>query len=118
MGDITLNDIAGVLAFIAGLGGSIVAILAGIKKVLKKLFDEHMKGIGERLDKTDKAIEKIDTDNCKNFLVQELSAAQRGDQLTTEEKIRLTENFQHYTDAGGNSYIKDWHARLKQEGKI
>ncbi len=118
MGEITLNDLAGVLAFIAGLGGSIVAILAGIKKVLKKLFDEQLKGISIRLDKTDERIEKIDSDNCKNFLVQTLSAAERGETLTTEEKIRLAENFQHYTDAGGNSYIKDWHQRLKNAGKI
>lgn len=118
MGEITLNDLAGFLAFIAGLGGSIVAILAGIKKVLKKLFDEQLKGISTRLDKTDERIEKIDSDNCKNYIVQTLSAAERGERLTTEEKIRLAENFQHYTDAGGNSYIKDWHARLKSEGKI
>lgn len=118
MEQITLGEIAKAVALLAGLGGSIVGILAGIKKILKKLFDEQLKSIGERLDKTDSRIDKIDSDNCKNYIVQTLSAAERGERLTTEEKIRLAENFQHYTDAGGNSYIKDWHARLKQEGKI
>ena len=118
MEQITLGEITKALAFLAALGGSIVGILAGFKKILKKLFDEQLKSIGERLDKTDKRIDKIDGDNNKNFLVQTLSAAQRGEILTTEEKMRLAENYQHYTDAGGNSYIKEWHERLRKEGKI
>ena len=118
MDKITLGDLAAALAFLVALGGSIVAIVMAIKKVLKKLFDDQMKSIGERLDQTDKRIDRLDADNCKNFLVQTLSAAERGENLTTEERMRLAEEFEHYTAAGGNSYIKDWHTRLHDAGKI
>ncbi len=118
METITLGDIAATLAFIAALGGSIVSIVAAIKKVLKKLLDAQLATIIDRLNKTDERIERIDSDNCKNFLVQTLSAAERGEKLTTEERMRLSEEFQHYTDNGGNSYIKDWHSRLHDAGKI
>ena len=118
MSEITLGDIATALAFLVALGGSIVAIVVAIKKVLKNLFDEQFKAIVERLNKTDERIKSLDSDNCKNFLVQTLSAAERGEKLTTEERMRLAEEFQHYTDGGGNSYIKEWHERLKGEGKI
>lgn len=118
MGNLTLNDIATALAFIVAFGGSIVAIVAAIKKVLKKLLDEQLRTIINRLNTMDGKIDRLDSENCKNFLVQTLSAAERGENLTTEERMRLAEEFEHYTAAGGNSYIKDWHSRLHDEGKI
>ena len=95
-----------------------MAIVVAIKKVLKKLLDSQLNTIIERLNRVDGNIAKLDSDNCKNFLVQTLSAAERGEQLTTEERMRLAEEYEHYTAAGGNSYIKDWHSRLHDAGKI
>ena len=118
MDKITLGEIATALAFLVALGGSIVAIITALKKALKKLLDDQLKAIIDRLNRTDEKIAQIDTDACKNFLVQALSAADRGEQLTTEERMRLSEEFEHYTKNGGNSYIKDWHSRLHNEGKI
>ena len=116
--EINLNDIASALGWIVGVGGSVTAICAWVRKMLKKLFDRQLEAIGKRLDKVDTRLDKIDGDNCKNYIVQTLSAAERGEKLTTEERMRLAENYQHYIDAGGNSYIKEWHERLKAEGKI
>ena len=118
MEQITLGEIAKAVAFLVALGGSIVAILVWVKKILKKLFDEQLKSIGERLDKVDTRLGKLDMDNCQNYIVQTLSAAERGESLTTEEKMRLAEEFEHYTKMGGNSYVKEWHERLKTGGKI
>ena len=116
--NITLGELVAALAFLTLLAGSILKVIKGLKKAIEDLFKKQMEGISTRLDKTDKRIDRIDCENCKNFLVQTLSAAERGVELTTEEKIRLAEQFEHYTDAGGNSYIKGWHERLKADGKI
>lgn len=118
MDKITLGDIAAWLAFIVALGGSILAITAVVKKALKKMFKELLIEINSRLDEQEKTIKKFDLENCKNYLVQTLSAVDRGEQLTEIERIRLAEQFEHYTENGGNSYIKDWHARSKAAGKI
>ena len=118
MDKITLGEIATALAFLVAFGGSIVAIITALKKALKQLLDDQLKTIIDRLNRTDEKIAQIDTDACKNFLVQALSAADRGEQLTTEERMRLSEEYEHYTKNGGNSYIKDWHSRLHNEGKI
>ena len=118
MGTLTLNDIASALAFIVALGGSIGAVVAAVKKLLKKLFDEQTDNINKRLDKQEEAISKLDQDNCKNYIVQALSAVERGTVLTKEELIRLSEEYDSYTKHGGNSYIKEWHERLKTEGKL
>ena len=118
MENLTLGDIYTALAFIALLGGSIGAVVKGIKKALQGMFDEQTKSINERLDKSDKAIAKLDMDNCKNFIVQTLSSAERGTVLTKEELIRLSEEYDHYTGEGNNSYIVEWHDKLKREGKL
>ena len=87
MGAITLGDIATALAFVVALGGSIRAIVKAIKKALNGLFETQTKVITERLDKTDTALAKLDMDNCKNYIVQSLSSAERGVKLTKEELI-------------------------------
>ncbi len=118
MESLTLGGIAAALAFVVALGGSIVAIVRAIRKILQNLFQEQTVQINQRLDEQEKSIKKIDEENCKNFLVQILSSAERGDSLTEMEKIRLSEQFEHYTAGGGNSYIKDWKAKLKEAGKL
>ena len=100
MEQLTLGEIAKALAFIVTLGGSVASIILGVRKVIKKL------------------LEPLVLDQCKDFLVQTLSEAERGTVLTEMEKLRLAERFETYTKMGGNSYIKDWYNRLKNDGKI
>lgn len=100
MEQITLGEIAKALAFMVALGGSVTSIILGVRKVIKKL------------------LEPLVLDQCKDFLVQTLSEAERGTVLTEMEKLRLAERFETYTKMGGNSYIKDWYNRLKNDGKI
>lgn len=118
MGEWTLEQIGAALALIVGIGGSILTILKAVKGMLKKLLGEQTKSLATRLDKIDERLDKVDSDNCKNYIVQTLSSAERGVQLSTEERMRLAEEFEHYTASGGNSYIKDWHNRLQKDGKI
>ena len=53
MDKITLGEIATALAFLVALGGSIVAIITAFKKALKKLLDDQLKAIIDRLNRTD-----------------------------------------------------------------
>lgn len=107
MQNITLGDIATAAAFIAALGGSVWTILSGINKALKKALEPVLKRLDdERMDR------------CKDFLVQILSYAERGDRLTEMEKIRFAENYTYYRNHDGNSYIKEWYEKLHEEGKI
>lgn len=73
----------------------------------------------QNVKKTDliNAINKVQLDNCKNYLVQLISAADRRD-LSTAEKERYWENYDTYIKLGGNSYIHSETDRLKKEGKL
>ena len=73
----------------------------------------------QNVKKTDliNAIDKVQLDNCKNYLVQQISAADRRD-LSPAEKERYWENYDTYIKLGGNSYIHSETERLKNEGKL
>lgn len=118
MGQITLEDLAAWLAFLAGLGGSIATIVHFVKKALSGLFKEQMTEIGKRLDQQEETIKKIDLENCKNFLVSYLSKIEHDGEADEIETQRFWEEYQHYTDAGGNSYIKQKVEKLKTAGKL
>lgn len=115
---ITLSDISTALTFILALGGSIVAIVSAVKKALKGLFKEQMTEINRRLDKQEESIKKIDLENCKNFLVSYLAKAEVDGAYDEIETQRFWEEYQHYTEAGGNSYIKEKVKKLQQQGKL
>lgn len=111
MEQITLGDIGAWLGYLAALIGSCGVIVVAIKKIIGNLFRAQTAEL-----KT--ALTRIDVESTKNFLVNVLSAAERGEDMTEIQKIRVREQYDHYIAAGGNSYIKDWYTRLKTEGKI
>ena len=119
MGEITLGQVSTWLAFIVGLVGSIAAIVTAIKKAMKALFSEQMEQINKRLDQQEDTIKKIDVENCKNFLVSYLAKIEMGNVPHDEiETQRFWEEFEHYTDQGGNSYIRNKVEKLKSAGKL
>lgn len=112
MDKITLADLGTWIGFFAALIGSCTGIYAWIKKLLKNLFDAQTKGINEQ-------IKKVDLENCKNFLVSFLARCDRQDCVIEEiEKARFWEQYEHYSELGGNSYIRNRVEQLRKDGKL
>lgn len=107
MEQITLDDIARVAAYIVALGGSIAAIVRGVKKT-----------VGQLLAPLSEQIRNVDRENCKNFLVTFLAEVERGQEHDQIELERFHEQFEHYKAIGGNSYIKAKVEKLQKAGKI
>ena len=130
--NVTIVELVAFLESVLKFGATIVAIAVAVKKILKKLMeeqagemkerfdkiDERFDKVDERLDKTDANVKKIDLENCKNFLVEILSKAEHGGQIDEIETQRFWEEFEHYTENGGNSYIRQKVDKLKDEGKL
>ncbi len=100
MEQITLGDIAAWAGFAVMLGGSVAAIIRGVKKAVEKL------------------LEPLSLDNAKNYLVPFLSKVERGEPCDEIELERFHEEYTFYTEHGGNSYIKSRVAKLQKEGKL
>lgn len=100
MENITLGDIATWAAFIVALGGSVAAIIKGVKKAVEKL------------------LLPLSLDNAKNYLVPFLCKVERGEAVDEIELERFHEVYQFYAEHGGNSYIKSRVSKLEKEGKL
>ena len=108
MENITLGQISKALLFIAELGGVIITIVLAMKKILKTQF----KPINEKIDKLDK-------NQCRNYLVDFLADVEMGISKDDTQIKRAYEVYDHYSiDLHGNSYIHDKWEKLKKEGKI
>lgn len=74
----------------------------------------------QNVKKTDliNEINKVQLDNCKNYLVHTIAKADEGKELSLVEKERYWENYDIYIKLGGNSYVKHATERLSEELKI
>lgn len=106
MEEITLGQIAKVLAFIVALIGSI--------KYLKNELD---KSISKTLQPINKKIDNLELNTIKTDLVNLMCLAENN-QITHEQKMNAYELYDRYKKLGGNSYVHDKWENLKKEGKI
>lgn len=100
METITLGDLARWAAFVVALGGSIAAIIRGVKKAVEAI------------------ILPLSLDNAKNYLVPFLSKVERREPIDEIELERFHEEYAFYINHGGNSYVKSRVDKLKQAGKL
>ena len=103
----TISELSTYLAMLVALGGSIAAIVAGVKKAIKPM----LKPLEEKID-------AVDMETCKNFLVHILAEIEHGGDMDEIEIERFREVMEHYTKLGGNSYIKAKIKRLEEAGKL
>ena len=103
---------------LAGLIGACATIYGYLKKGIDKLFEVQLQKIEKRLDAVDEHIADVDINATKNYLVQVLSDVEQGAPFDEIEKERFYEQYQHYQNVGGNSYIKRKVETLQNEGKL
>lgn len=125
MEQITIGQIAIAVAFLAALITGGVKIKDSVKKwltaILSEKFDAQKKAtdeIKQSVEDLKGQLDKVDLENCKNYLVTYLAEAERGMQKDPIESQRFWEEYQHYCDKGGNSYIKEKVNKLKGKGLI
>lgn len=125
MENITLGQIAIVVAFLAALITGGVKIKNTVKKwlenLLKEKFDEQRKetqALSIKIEKLEQSLFDVDLENCKNYLVTYISEIKRGEVKDEIEKQRFWEEYRHYIDKGGNSYIRHDVEELGKKGLI
>jgi len=129
MGNLTFQWLSDNIVFIVGLAGGLYAIYKGIKAAIEKMLAGEFKSLHDGLGNlqaevkaSDEAlgvkIDKLDMHTCKNFIVRFLSDVERGSMITEPEKQRFFEEYDHYVNIGGNSYVKEWYERLRKKGLL
>ena len=118
MENITIQDLSVALSFFAGIIVSGGVVGRWMKGWLEKIFERQMAEFKDEIEEVTTRIDKVDLESCKNFLVRYLSDIERGEIITEVESERFWEQYEHYSNAGGNSYIKTKIEKLQKEGKL
>jgi hypothetical protein len=118
IGNLTVNDISALIVFLVGLIGGIGYLHKALKDWLEKLLDDKFKTLGTKISELEDKVDKVDMENCKNFLVRFLADVESGSLILDPEKQRFWEEYEHYVACGGNSYIKEWVEKLKKKGYL
>ncbi len=117
--NVTLLDISVIVLFVVGLIRGVQELKKSIKEFLEKLLADQFKEVNDKLTDMQSSINVLDKQACKNFLVRYLADIERGNIIYDSERQRFWEEYDHYIkDLGENSFIKEWVARLKEEGKL
>lgn len=108
MENITLGQISEILLFLVEFVGVVVTIIVAMKKILKKQFEPITK-----------KIDKLDENQCRNYLVDFLADIEQNISKDETQIRRAHDVYDHYKgDLHCNSYIGDKWERLKREGKL
>ena len=118
MEGITLGQIALTVTFLVGLISGIGYLKTNLKKWVTDSLKDEFRSLDSRIKDLQKQVNDVDIENCKNCLVQQLSDAERGVKWDEIELERFYEQYEHYQEKGGNSYIKSKVEKLKAEGKL
>ena len=111
MEDITLGQISAAFLFLGGLIGSAAYIHGVLKGLLTTILKKQLKPLQEQID-------EVDRHSTKNFLVSTLAGVENGETLCKIEEQRFWEQYEHYKNKGGNSYVERKVEQLKAEGKL
>lgn len=119
--------IATIAVAIIGLIGIIIQTHSNNKlksqEDLLKTVDEKMDKFKKQSEDEDRKIhsklDKMEMDNCKRFLIVEMTKIQDGTYVPNEEQKRmLHETKKTYNDKGGNSYVNSMFERLQAKGLL
>ena len=118
MEHITIGQVNGWVVLIVGLIAGGKVLYNSLKTLITKLLDDNFSDINNRIKDLSDKIDIVDLESTKNFLVARLSEVEQGKAFDEIEKERFYEQFEHYENQGGNSYIKNKIDNLREEGKI
>lgn len=119
METITLGQIAGAVALLAGLitGGGV--IIRQVRKALDDALSEKFNGVNQRLDELANDIKEVNKFAIKSYLMQELRAIEEGAHLGEMEMSYFKDQYHYYRDVlHENSYIREKYESLKERGLL
>lgn len=119
METITLGQIAGAVALLAGLitGGGV--IVKQVKKALDNALTEKFDAVDLRLDELANDIREVNKFAIKSYLMQELRAIEEGAHLGEMEMTYFKDQYHYYrTVLNENSYIREKYESLKERGLL
>ncbi|MBQ6483077.1 MAG: hypothetical protein IJI45_18380 [Anaerolineaceae bacterium] len=118
MEQITIGQIAVIITFVVGVVTGVGFLGQKIKGWITNTMKDEFSSVHAQIQRLDDRISAVDMESTKNFLVDYLSRIERGEALDEIALERFWEQYEHYVQAGGNSYIRRKVDQLKTDGKL
>ena len=118
MESITLGQISLAVALIVGLVTGIAYLNKHINEWIVNSLKPEFEEIKDEIKEIREQLKDTDIESTKNFLVSFLSDVEKGDKINDVVLQRFWEEYQHYQNRGGNSYIKEKVEKLKAKGYL
>lgn len=115
---ITIRELSIGLSLFAGIVTSTTVLHKSLRKWIQKQFNDSLAPIKKDVKDLKQTIKKVDMASCQNFLVRCIVDFENNNEISETEKQRFYENYEHYLQNGGNSYIKHKVEKLESEGKL
>ena len=115
MENLTIGQFAAALAFIVALITGIKYLNKTIKEWINSALNDRFKLLEQKIDVQDKKLDKLDIDECKNYIILFISKINNGDTIEDIELQRFYSLYEHYLDKGENSFIKTKVEELKEK---
>lgn len=116
--DTVIISIATILNAILVIMGFIAKIKKPVDNVIDKKFQEALEPINDKLNTIDNRIDKIDKNECKNYLTEFLEDIKNGIPKSDIQIQRATEVYDHYiNELHLNTYIHDGWERYMKGGR-
>lgn len=118
MENITLGQFGVGLAFLVALFSGISFMNGKLKDWMSDLLKDKFEATDKKIDDLGIRIDKVDMESTKNFLVRFLGDVEQGKDIDDVVLQRFYEQYQHYRDMDGNTYIKHKVEKLESEHKL
>lgn len=118
MENITVGQIAVGIAFIVALISGVTSLKKAINNAIGAAMKDKFTAIEKSQEEILKKLKDVDIENCKNYLITFLSEVSRGELKDEIEIKRFWEEYEHYSDCGGNSYVKHRVEELQRKGAL
>ena len=118
MEQITIGQVASVLAIVVSLVGSIGYLRKHLSDWIHGAIQPDLDGIKNDIKEVKDRLDDVDMESCKNYIVSELIKVEQGGWWSDIERMRFYEQYEHYKNIGGNTYIQQWYEELQKQGKL
>lgn len=112
----TLGAVAVGLAFITTLVATVKKIIKDMTDAISGVVKQEIKPLEAKIDVLTSKLDEVDINSSKNFLVARFGEIERGEVLDEITRQRVYEEYEHYIELGGNSYIHSRFDELKRKG--
>lgn len=115
---LTLQQIASDIAIFVGLITAGIFLYNKLTVMIKNMLKDQFDYTNKKIDSVEAKVDKVDMNATRNFLVRCIHDFETGAPVDETEIERFWEQYDHYRNNGGNSYIKSKVEKLQKEEKI